>query len=70
MDYGRKTLSAELEKFIDSTENPVFITFTYDSNRIFRQDYNMISETITAVQAQHEDVYIKFNDKTGVTKNE
>lgn len=70
MDYGRKTLSAELEKFIDSTENPVFITFTYDSNRIFRQDYNMISETITAVQAQHEDVYIKFNDKTGGTKNE
>lgn len=67
MDYGRKTLTEELQKFIDSTDNPVFITFTYDSNRIFRQDYNMISETITEVQAKHEDVYIKFNDKTGGT---
>ncbi len=67
MEHGEKALSDRLKKLIDSTENPVFITFTYDSNRIFRQDYNMITDTVTAVQAEYDDVYIKFNDKAGGT---
>lgn len=64
MSYGREELTKTLTEYIESTENPVFITFSYDGNDIYRQDYNMISEAITAVQADYDDVYIKFDDKS------
>lgn len=67
MEHGEKALSDELKRLIDSAESPVFITFTYDSREIYRQDYNMITDTVTAVQAEYDDVYIKFNDEAGGT---
>ncbi len=63
MGYAEKSLSEELEKQIKSTENPVFISFNFDSDKIYRQDYNMITEAITAVQSGYEHVYIRFDDR-------
>ena len=63
MDYGKNELVLALNDYIKSDETPVFITFSYHSDKIYRQDYNMISEAITSVHAGFDDVYIKLNDE-------
>lgn len=63
MDYGKNKLILALNDYIKSDETPVFITFSYHSDKIYRQDYNMISEAITSVHAGFDDVYIKLNDE-------
>jgi len=63
LDYGKNELILSLNNYIESDDTPVFITFTYHSDKIYRQDYNMISEAITSVHAGFDDVYIKLNDE-------
>lgn len=62
ISYGKETLISALKDYINETENPVFIAFSYDSSNIYRQDYSMVSEAMTAVQADYDHVYIKFDD--------
>ncbi len=61
MDYAKTTLYAALEE-CTTGDAPVFIVFSYDSDKIYRQDYNMISEAITSAQSGKNHVYIKFDD--------
>lgn len=63
IDYGKTELILTLNNYIKSEETPVFITFSYNSDKIYRQDYNIISEAITSVHSGFDDVYIKFNDE-------
>lgn len=62
MDYAESALTDTLNGCIKDSENPVFIVFSYDGDKIYRQDYNMISEVMTEVQGGYENVYIKFDD--------
>ncbi len=62
MDYAESTLAETLNSCIKDSENPVFIVFSYDGDKIYRQDYNMISEVMTEVQGGYKNVYIKFDD--------
>ncbi len=63
MKYAEESLINGLKEHIDGTPNPVFISFNYNSDEIYLQDYNMIAEAITAVQSGYKDVYIKFDDR-------
>lgn len=62
MDYAKNALSETLNSCIKDSENPVFIVFSYNGDKIYRQDYNMVSEVMTEVQGGYENVYIKFDD--------
>lgn len=62
MDYAENTLDEMLNSCIKDSENPVFIVFSYNGDKIYRQDYNMVSEVMTQVQGGYENVYIKFDD--------
>ncbi len=62
MDYAEKAFSEALNDSIKDSENPVFIVFSYNGDKVYRQDYNMISEVMTDVQGGYENVYIKFDD--------
>lgn len=62
MDYAESILSETLNSCIKDSENPVFIVFSYNGDKIYRQDYNMVSEVMTEVQGGYENVYIKFDD--------
>ena len=62
MDYASSVLTDTLNECIDTAENPVFIVFSYNGDKLYRQDYNMISEVMTEVQGGYENVYIKFDD--------
>lgn len=62
MDYAENTLDEMLNSCIKDSENPVFIVFSYNGDKIYRQDYNMVSEVMTKVQGGYENVYIKFAD--------
>ncbi len=64
MDYAEKTFSDALKDCISDRENPVFIVFSYNGDKVYRQDYNMISGVMTEVQGGYENVYIKFDDTT------
>ena len=63
LDYGKDNLILTLKEYIENTDAPVFITFSYNSDKIYRKDYNMISEAITEVHSGYNDVYIKFSDE-------
>ncbi|MBQ8614878.1 MAG: hypothetical protein IJ416_11735 [Ruminiclostridium sp.] len=63
MDYAKEALDAALEE-CTTGDAPVFIVFSYDSDKIYRQDYNMIAEAITSAQSGKNHVYIKFDDTT------
>lgn len=69
IDIGKNVLISELKNYIEGSENPVFITFSYNSDKIYRKDYNMISEAITAVHAEYDDVYIKLTDEKTMRKD-
>lgn len=62
MDYAESALSETLNSCITDSENPVFIVFSYNGDKVYRQDYNMIAEVMTEVQGGYENVYIKFDD--------
>lgn len=62
MDYAESSLNETLNSCIKDSENPVFIVFSYNGDKIYRQDYNMVSEVMTKVQGGYENVYIKFDD--------
>lgn len=62
MDYAESALAETLNNCITDSENPVFIVFSYNGDKIYRQDYNMVSEVMTEVQGDYENVYIKFDD--------
>lgn len=62
MDYAESILAETLNSCITDSENPVFIVFSYNGDKIYRQDYNMVSEVMTEVQGGYENVYIKFDD--------
>lgn len=63
MDYAKEALDAALEECTVG-DAPIFIVFSYDSDKIYRQDYNMIAEAITSAQSGKNHVYIKFDDTT------
>ena len=62
MDYAEESLSDTLNNCIYTAENPVFIVFSYNGDKLYRQDYNLVSEVMTEVQSGYENVYIKFDD--------
>ncbi|MBQ8613962.1 MAG: hypothetical protein IJ416_07095 [Ruminiclostridium sp.] len=62
MDYAGKSLEEALNSCINDSVNPVFIVFSYNGDKLYRQDYNLVSETMTSVQGGYENVYIKFDD--------
>ena len=62
MDYASSALEDTLRECINTAENPVFIVFSYNGDKLYRQDYNLVSEVITEVQGGYENVYIKFDD--------
>lgn len=62
MDYASDTLKENLYGYIKDNENPVFIVFSYNGDKLYRQDYALVSEVMTEVQGGYENVYIKFKD--------
>ena len=64
MDYAERTFSDALKDCINDRENPVFIVFSYNGDKVYRQDYNLISGVMTEVQGGYENVFIKFDDTT------
>ena len=59
-------LGDTLEKYILTVEegNPVFIVFTYDSNKIYQSDYNMIETTMRYVQMDFSNVYLQYREES------
>lgn len=62
MDYAEVTLAETLNGCIKDSENPVFIVFSYNGDKLYRQDYNLVSGVMTEVHGGYENVYIKFDD--------
>ena len=62
MDYARKKFTAELDGVVKESPYPVFIIFSYDNDKIYRRDYELVTEVIGEVQGGYENVYIKFSD--------
>lgn len=62
MDYAEETLKKALNDCISDSENPVFIVFSYNGDKLYRQDYTLVSEVMTEVHGGYENVYIKFDD--------
>lgn len=63
MDYAGSELKKSLTEHIGDGKTPVFISFSYNGDKIYRQDYNMITEVMTEVQSGYEHVYIRFDDR-------
>lgn len=62
MDYAGGALGDALNSCIKDSENPVFIVFSYNGDKLYRQDYTLVSEVMTEVHSGYENVYIKFDD--------
>lgn len=62
MDYASQALEKALNDCIADSGNPVFIVFSYNGDKLYRQDYTLVSDVMTEVHGGYENVYIKFND--------
>lgn len=62
MDYAGEALGDALNNCIKDSENPVFIVFSYNGDKLYRQDYTLVSFVMTEVHSGYENVYIKFDD--------
>lgn len=63
MDYAREKFTAELDGAVKDSPYPVFIIFSYDEDKVYRRDYELVTEVIEKVQGGYENVYIKFSDR-------
>lgn len=45
-------------------DDPVFITFSYDSNKIYRSDYTMVEQAMQDVQKEHANVYLQYREES------
>lgn len=64
MKYGENSFKAELESIVRQSEgDPVFITFTYSSGKIFRRDHDMVTSVMDSVQSRNDNVYIQYSER-------
>ena len=58
-------LGDTLEKYVLTVneDNPVFIVFTYDSNKIYQSDYMMIERAMRYVQMDYKNVYLQYREE-------
>ena len=42
----------------------MFITFSYDSNKIYRSDYAMVERAMQDVQMEHANVYLQYREES------
>ena len=58
-------LGDTLEKYVLTVneDNPVFIVFTYDSNKIYQSDYTMIERAMRYVQMDYKNVYLQYREE-------
>lgn len=62
--YGENSLNAALEQKLKAAEGkPVFIAFVYDSEKIYRHDYDMITSVMDELQAKNDDLYIRYTER-------
>ena len=65
-------LGDTLEKYILTVQegNPVFIIFSYDSNKIYRDDYTMVETAMKYVQMDFPNVYLQFREESASTEQQ
>lgn len=69
--YGENSLNAALEQKLKAAEeNPVFIAFVYDSEKIYRHDYDMITSVMDTLQSKNNDLYIRYTERTDTNEQE
>lgn len=69
--YGENSLTAALEQRMkQTTEEPVFIAFVYDSESIYRRDYDMIASVIDKLQSENDNLYIRYSERNGTDEQE
>ncbi len=64
MRYGENALRAVLNDYISTAEDiPAFITFTFSSDKIYRQDYELITSVIDETAQEDKDIYVKYKER-------
>lgn len=56
--YAKNSLEGIIKKYNES-KTPVFITFSYNSNTIFKQDYDFIEQILHQIDNNY--VYVKYD---------
>ncbi|HAZ91269.1 MAG TPA: hypothetical protein DCX21_04765 [Eubacterium sp.] len=61
----KSELNEILEGYCKKKEKgkPFFIIFAYDSEQIFRKDFETIKDTLISIQSQYDDVYAQIREK-------
>jgi len=64
MESARRQLDLSLARYAQGAGGlPVFFSFEYDPGKIYRRDYDLITDALEAVRSVRSDVYLKFTEK-------
>lgn len=67
--YGENALKNELESRFKAAEGKViFISFVYDSAKIYRRDYELVLSVLDKLQSANGNVYASYKDLNERTK--
>ncbi len=61
--YGENALKNELEgRFRAADGKVVFISFVYDSTKIYKRDHELVTSVLDKLQSAYENVYTSYKD--------
>ncbi len=61
--YGENALKNELEnRFKAAKGKVVFISFVYNSEKIYKRDHDMVISVLDKLQGSDEDLYVSYKD--------